>query len=130
MTIPPFRAKRPIDQFADWVNERLDRMEGNLMESSAQLQASLDSLTASFTDFSSDVTATLQHNQQTLARMQATLDAAVADGTASRETITALRAQVATLEAGNNLAIARVTALNDAVKAEDVAVDQPVPPSS
>lgn len=129
MTVPPFRGTTPLDQFADWIGGRLDMMEVKLMATVAQLQSAFDGLTASFDDFASDVTATLQRNQKTFAQMQATLDAALANDATDAATIADLRAQLANLSAGTDSVLARITALNGAVAAADVAVDQPAPPA-
>lgn len=113
----------PLEQLALYLGQRLDLMEARIMATVAELQQNLDTLTASVADYTSDVSSTL-------AEIKTTLDAALANDATDAATITDLRAQLAALQSGVDSALAKTTALNQAIAAADVAVDQPVVPET
>lgn len=97
------------EQLARWIDHRLTQVEAVM----ADLKTSLDSLTASITDYTSDV-------QTSLAELQAKLDAAIVAGSADAAALAAMRADT-------DAAVARIQSLDDAVKAADLPVDHPAP---
>jgi epoxyqueuosine reductase QueG len=116
-----FRTATPLEQLADWLGERFDILEAMM----ADLTSSLSDLTAAVTDLASDISITLQHQQQAMAQMQSTLDAALANDATDATTIADLRAQLAAMVADSTQAVSQIQALTEAVKAADVGVDQP-----
>ena len=112
---------RAVTQSARFTYTRLEA----IMATVDQLSTALADLTASFQDFSADVTAALQKNRETQAEMQRTLDAALANDATDAATIADLRAQLANMAAGTDAALGKIVALNEAVKQADVAVDRP-----
>lgn len=97
------------EQLARWIDHRLTMVERIM----ADLKTSLDSLTASVSDYTADVSAAL-------AELQAKLDAAIVAGSADAAALAAMRADA-------DAAVARIQSLDDAVKAADQPIDRPTP---
>lgn len=102
-------------------------LETTFMATAAELQAGIDTLNATVADYTSDVSAKLQTLADQQAAMKVSLDAALANDSVDAATIADLTAQLAAMSAGTDSALAQITALNTAVAAADVAVDQGTP---
>lgn len=111
------------EQLARWIDHRLTHLETIM----ADLKTALDALTASVSDYTSDVSAKLADIAQQQQAMQQTLDAALANDATDQATIAELRAQLMTMQGATNEAVARVQALDEAVKLADQPVDRPTP---
>lgn len=110
------------DQWTDLL-ARLAHIQEAIMATTAELQASIETLASAVTDYTSDVTVALQKMLDAQAAMQATLDAAIANDVADAAMIASLQAQLAAMTEGADAAVASVTALTDAIAAADVAVE-------
>jgi chromosome segregation ATPase len=120
---PPFAIASPLEQLADWIGTRLDRMESTLMA----LDASFVRMQAAVTELASDITAANDRVTERLTAMQATLDRFVADDSAedaSYEALIAdLRAQLAGAVKENEGAAARIDTFSSSIEQASGAVE-------
>jgi conjugal transfer/entry exclusion protein len=120
----PFYARSDTEQLADWLGERLARMEDR-MATKAQVEQSFNDLTATLTDYTSDVTAALGQLRDGQAAMQQTIDRLTSDDAADKALIADLQARLTEQVGITDTVVARASNLTDAVKAADQPIDQP-----
>jgi chromosome segregation ATPase len=109
------------------VEHRLDAIEELIMATAAELQTGLDTLAANITDYTADVTVTLQNMTTAIAALQTSLDAALAQLANDPAIIADLTAQLAALGGMTDTVLAGVNNLSAAVAAADVSVQPPTP---